>query len=182
MNCTRHLAHDHDPRCNECTARAQQGLNYDPLRGTGRTTQRVKTAIMGALCGQRVMYVTHNDQHAVDLCRYAVQLIAEAVEAQAVISFRTAHRITFSNGSWLEFRSMSAAEPRGLRECHLPQRTWWDHFAEEERERQRQQKIRRDDAAMIKQLMRKHGWHKVDDIMCRPSATDPKFNTLSFRT
>lgn len=179
MNCTRHLAHDHDPDCTECSKRAQAGPHYDARRGTGRTTQSVKTAIMGALCGQRVLYVTHNDQTAVELCRYAVQLIAEAVEVAVAISGRTAHRITFSNGAWLEFRSMGAAEPRGLKECYLPQRTWWDPYAQEERARLAAEEERRADAETIKQLMRKHGWHKVDDIMCRPS---PKFNTLSFRT
>lgn len=167
--------------CTECSKRAQQGPHYNPDRGTGRTTQRVKTAIIAAMSGHRVRYVTHTEAYATELCRYALRLMSEA-ECQPATGNVTATRITLLNGGWLEFRSMAAAQPRGLKADKLPTKEWWDHFAEEERERKKQEQIRRDDAALIKQLMRKHGWHKVDDILCRPPATDPKFNTLSLRT
>lgn len=169
--------------CTECTPqRTQQGPHYDPARRTGRTSQRVKTAIIAAMSGHRVLYVTHSDQYARELCLEALRFMLEA-ECTPAHNNVTAYRITLLNGGWLEFRSMGAMPfNRGLKAAHLPSLELWDHFAEEERERKKQEQIRLDDAATIKQLMRKHGWHKVDDIMCRPAVTSPTFNTLAFRT
>jgi hypothetical protein len=169
--------------CTECNKRARQGPHYDPARGTGRTTQRVKVAIIGALGGHRVLYVTHNDCYARELLKQAMRHLEEAGVAPMTGNV-TAYRITFLNGGWLEFRSMGAMPVgRGLKAQFLPTKEWWDHFAEEERERLQQQQMRLDDAATIKQLMRKHGWHYVDDILARRDvgrACDE--NKLVFRT
>lgn len=160
MNCTRHLAHD--PRCNECTARAQAGPHYDSRRGTGRTTQRLKTALMSALGGKRVLFVTHTMQYADDLRRYAVELLGEAGLVPALGNV-SALRISFKNGGWLHFRGMAQGEPHGMREYNKPTVTYWDHFAEEERARLAKAAERQADADTIKGLMRKQGWRIVED-------------------
>lgn len=166
--------------CTECSKRAQQGPHYDPARRTGRTTQRVKTAIIAALSGHRVLYVTHNDFYARDLLKQAMRHLEEA-GCCPMTGNVTAYRITLLNGGWLEFRSMAAAQPCGLKADKLPTKEWWDHFAEEERERLRQQQIRLDDAALIKQLMRKHGWTEITDVLTKNN-TGKSGDSLVFRT
>lgn len=142
--------------CTECSKRAQQGPHYDPHRGTGRTMQQVKTAIISAMSGHRVLYVTHSDQYARELCREALRFMREA-ECTPAHNNVTAYRITLLNGGWLEFRSMGAMPfNRGLKAAHGTSRELWDHFAEEERERKRQEQIIRDDVAMINSLLEKH--------------------------
>lgn len=162
MNCQQHMARNYDPSCNECTARAQQGPNYNPARRTGRTTQRVKTAIIAALSGHRVLYVTHNDCYARELLKQAMHHLEEAGCCPRTGNV-TAYRITLLNGGWLEFRSMTAAQTRGLKADKLPTKEWWDHFAEEERARLAKAADRQADADIIKGLMRKQGWHIVED-------------------
>ena len=105
--------------CTECSKRAQQGPHYDPRRGTGRTTQRVKTAIIAALSGHRVLYVTHNDCYARELLKQAMHHLEEA-GCCPLTGNVTAYRITLLNGGWLEFRSMAAAQPLGLKADKLP--------------------------------------------------------------
>lgn len=167
--------------CTECSKRAQQGPHCDPARGTGRTTQRVKTAIIAALAGHRVLYVTHNDCYARELCKAALRHLEEAGVCPLTGNV-TAYRITLLNGGWLEFRSMGAMPVgRGLKDQFLPTKEWWDHFAEEERERLHQQKIRLDDSALIKQLMRKHGWTEITDVYTK-NQTCLRGDALVFRT
>lgn len=157
-------------QCTECLKRAQQGPHFDPKRGTGRTSQRVKMAIIGALGGHRVLYVTHSDCYARDLLKQAMLMLEEA-GVTPMTGNVSPYRITLLNGGWLEFRSMGACKPRGLRAEALPTKEWWDHFAEEERERIRLKKIRMEDAHLIHSLMRKHGWkecttHPTADAYC----------------
>lgn len=166
--------------CTECSKRAQQGPHYDPRRGTGRTMQRVKTAIIAALAGHRVLYVTHNDCYARELLKQAMHHLAEAGTSPMTGNV-TAYRITLLNGGWLEFRGMAAAQPRGLKADKRHTKEWWDHFAEEERERLRQQQIRLEDAALIKQLMRKHGWTEITDVLTKNN-TGKSGDNLVFRT
>lgn len=167
--------------CTECNKRAQQGPHYDPARGTGRTTQRVKTAIIAALSGHRVLYVTHTDCYARELCKAAMRHLEEAGVCPMTGNV-TAYRITLLNGGWLEFRSMGVMPiSRGLRAEALPTKEWWDHFAEEERERLRQHQLRQDDAALIKQLMRKHGWTEITDVLTKNN-TGKSGDSLVFRT
>jgi hypothetical protein len=167
-NCTAGQAHGIDePRCGECARRAHAGPNYDPRRGTGRTSNAVKAAVLAAAFGQRVVYICGN-QNSAD---HANALAREFVEKSLGPTYHLRVSISkerivfyFANGGvagTLVFRSMEAQDINlGMRKEQVF-RVIEDHYAVEVRAEREAKRIRMDDCATIMRLMQKHGFREL---------------------
>lgn len=148
--------------CTECKKREAQGPHYNPLRGTGRTTKSLNTALLAAAMGRRVLYVVALGAHGKELRHYATDLIRLA-QIDAQVLGTTATRITFTTGGWLEFRGMSEdMSYRGQKDHTIPQLQIWDHYALEKQAEAAAKKARMADCDYVVQLLRKHGFTGVD--------------------
>lgn len=148
--------------CTECKKREAQGPHYNPLRGTGRTTKSLNTALLAAAMGKRVLYVVGLGAHGKELCYHAAELVREA-QIDAQILGITERRITFTTGGWLEFRGMSEdMSYRGQKERAIPQLQIWDHYALEKQAEAAAKQARMADCDQVVQLLRKHGFTGVD--------------------
>lgn len=139
-------------------------MQVDTNRATGRSTRAVVASVCELLRAHKVIHVSANAQHAKHSYSLAMQWLVDngwaTPEASAVIAIHADPvnlRILFGSGS-LHFVPMSA-NLLGRQATVIK-----DHYALELEEQERQKQERLDDAATIKALMRKHGWHEVQDI------------------
>lgn len=153
--------------CTECKKRAAHGPHYNPARGTGRTTRSLNRCLMAALSGQRVLFVTGLGAHSDILRDTARTLLTEAL-AETLVQRVTAERITFINGGWLEFKSMSSdLSYTGCREMFRPTMQEWDHYALEKKEEERRRKARISAQNTIASLMKEHGFTQAIHLNSR---------------
>ena len=178
--------------CNECVRRLREGPHYDPARRTGRTTAKIRMALLAAMMGRRVLFVAHTQHYGHDCAALAVDMLNESEQIPGMPKLEVSYTkdtITFYlNGKEhgvLRFESMGAdleRYNRGIKEPLL-YRMVYDHHALEliaERERQEQ---RLADSNEIKRLMRKNGWHEAQDILGQQNVGRKcDQNKLVFRT
>lgn len=154
--------------CTECQRRAAAGPHYDPKRGTGRTTNTIRMALLAAVSGRRILFVAHTTQAGYDLCRSALDMIQEldSLPGSARLEYSDSkHAITFYlNGEEfgkLMFVGMGDMRVesinRGLREP-LMYRLVYDHHVLELQEEARRRAARMDAARQIRELMQEHGF------------------------
>lgn len=166
--------------CAHCRPSDQKlaGPRYDAQRGTGRSGRAVVAALCAMLRGQNVLHVSASMatmQYNIDT---AMQWLNDNgwtnVHDKLPSAYMpTKEKIVFGKGE-VKFVPMEANQ-RGLR----PDVVILDHTVEEETERRRLVKEREQDAATIKELMRKHEWTHALDCQIAPGA---KPNKIVFRT
>lgn len=151
--------------CAHCRPPARP--NYDPKRGTRRTSDAVKAAVLAAAFGQRVVYLCGNQisaEHANSLARdFVGGALGKICDHRVAMS---KERITFyfSNGAvagMVVFRSIAAQDINlGLRKEQVFT-VIEDHWATQVKQEQAEKQARMDDCATIIRLMRKHGFNKL---------------------
>lgn len=159
-------------------------------RGTGRTQNAIKMALMAALAGKRVLFITHSQTFARDCARFA----DGQMEAMARVLGKPGAGVSISCASQsvtvyvaglhigaVMFRSTAQQEQHdintGLRE---EQRyvILKDHYVVEleEQERQRLEKVAAQEQILM--LMEKYGWASVYGHG-HPHVDRPRFSTYS---
>lgn len=144
----------------------------DKNRGTGRTQSKVRMALMAAMMGKRVLYITHSEAHARDCALIAFHMVQECegipglptIEVGSVAGKCLDFYIEGKMIGTLRFASMNDDAPAKLNSGqpeHLLYRAVYDHHVEylRELERQRLEKVAAQEQILL--LMKKHGWRTV---------------------
>lgn len=145
----------------------------DKARGTGRTQNAIKVAMLAALAGRRVLFITHSETFARECMRFAqgqVELMMKIVGQPGPgmsVACTGAAMSVYSAGHLvgkLQFRSTAQQENHdlntGLRGAEV-YAIVKDHYVLEleEEERLRLEKVAAQE--QIQLLMKKYGWRSV---------------------
>ncbi|ANH51080.1 hypothetical protein FDH02_gp04 [Pseudomonas phage VSW-3] len=140
----------------------------DPARGTGRTTNAVKAAVMAAAFGKRVVYLCGNQNSADHASSVAREFVSESLGKvcdQRVSMSKERITFYFANGAVagiLVFRSIAARDINiGMRDdsrFHVIE----DHYATEVKAEQAYRAERIEAGRTIRELMQRYGFTRAE--------------------